>query len=665
MAQLGEMTLLLALALAVYSAVGSVLGQRLRIPPLVESARYATYLTVLPLSVATATLVAAFLSHEFQIQYVFLHSNLAMAPQYTWVALYAGNEGSLLFIALVMSVLCALAIAFASRRLQASLTYATSVLMVILTFFLTVLVFLANPFAQLPSVATDGQGINPLLAHPGMFIHPPMLMIGLVAVSIPFSFAMGSLLAGRVDDTWVDAGRTWGLVAWAVLGSGLLLGAWWAYTILGWGGYWGWDPVENAGLMPWLALTAFIHSIMVQKRRGMFRMWNITLVNIAFGLSLFGMFVNRGGPVPSVHSFGQSTLGWVFLAFMVAGIVVPFAVFFYRFRSLKSARSLESSLSREAAFLVNNLLFLAVAFVTLWGVVFPLISEVFTGETITVGAPFYNKVNGPILLAVIFLMGVGPLLPWRHASWAAVRKALLLPGSVALGLALLLFLVGVQKPLAVLAFALCALVATSILQEWARGTYSRHRRGENFLLAFVRLIAGNRPRYGGYIVHLAVIALALGVTGSGFYAVQRDVSLAPGQETSIGSYTIQYLGAERQRLPDRMEVKATVLVYQGDTFRGTLHPWRAFYPDFNMSSTRAGIRSTPVEDLYIVPGEFREDGQAVFRILVNPLVWWMWIAGPVLILGTLVALWPQRLPERISQRRLQELPAPSPATAGD
>ena len=646
MADLGSSTLYIALALAAYSVVGSVLGRVRNVPSLVESARYATYLLVLVLAVSVASLVGAFLASDFELKYVFEHSNLAMPRVYTWVAFYAGNEGSLLYIAFALSVLSALAVRWSPGNARNSLPYTTAILMLVLTFFLAVMLFMANanPFATLSITPSDGQGINPLLTHPGMFIHPPVMMAGLIAVTLPFAFALGSLLAGKTGDEWVDSGRTWGIVSWALLGAGLLLGSWWAYTILGWGGYWAWDPVENAGFMPFVGLTAFIHSIMVQKRRGMFRMWNIVLINIAFGLALYGMFMNRGGPVPSVHSFGASELGWVFLMFTGVGVVVPFTVFFLRYGSLKSARTLESSLSREAAFLVNNLLLLGIAFVTLWGVVFPLISEVARGTTVTVGAPFYNQVNGPLLLALIFVMGVGPLLPWRRASVRALGRSLLIPGLISLVLIVLLAVLGVRKPYALAAFGLCAWVASGILLEWARGTRSRHRHGDNYAIGFARLIAANRPRYGGYIVHLAVVVLALGVVGSSFYGIQRDVILAPGERAKIGDYEIEHLSTSITGKADRTEFISTINAYKGGTFLGTLTPQRAFYPDFRMSSTRAGIRSTPVEDLYIIPSEALDDGSMGFRVFVNPLIWWMWLAGPVFILGTVVALWPQRKP---------------------
>ncbi len=643
MAELGLITILLALALAVYGMLASVIGQMRRLPALVQSGRNATYMVALALLISSFSLVASFLANDFQVRYVFEHSNLAMPRIYTWVAIYAGNEGSLLFIATVFGILAAAAVAFAPRRFRPSLPYSNAVLMLILIFFLSVLATLANPFITFDFIPTDGRGINPLLVHPGMFAHPPMLMTGLVMVSIPFSFAVGALLSGQVVDQWVDVARVWGIIAWATLGTGLLLGSWWAYTILGWGGYWAWDPVENAGLMPWLGLTAFIHSIMVQKRQGMFRMWNLALINLTFGLSLFGMFINRGGPVPSVHSFAASSLGWVFLTFMIVGTIAPFALFFIRYNLIKSARPLESSLSREAAFLVNNLLLLGIAFVTLWGVVYPLVSEVFSGFTVTVGEPFYNQVNGHLFLGLIFLMGVGPLLPWRRAAGRSFKRTLQYPTIASVITLVLLALVGIRNPYALASFALFVLVTVGILQEWFRGTRVRQRRGESYPLAFLRLMASNRPRYGGYVVHLAVIVLGVGIVGSSFYGTQRDVLLSPGQTVTVEGYDVTYLDSRTVQQPDRRESFFTLDVSRNGQPITTLEAERTFYPEFNISATRAGIRSTPVEDLYVVPSEAREGDPSIgFRIFVNPLVWWMWLAGPIMILGTVIALWPSR-----------------------
>ena len=656
MSELGSLSLYIALALALYSAGGSLAGKYWDSEELVDSSRRAAYMTLVALLVATIALVVAFVTKDFSIEYVFSNSSQAMATVYTWVAFYAGNEGSLLFIALMLSVMTALALMFSPRSVLVLRPYATSVLMLLQVFFIAVIIFLASPFTKLPFVPPDGQGINPLLTHPGMFVHPPMLMTGLIAAAVPFAFAIGALMAAKTGDEWVDAGRVWGIVSWAVLGTGLLLGAWWAYTILGWGGYWGWDPIENAGLMPWLGMTAFIHSIMVQKRRGMFRMWNIVLIIITFGLAQFGMFLNRGGPVVSVHSFAASTLGWLFLAFMAVTMLASLGLFFLRYGRLKSAQNLESALSREVAFLVNNLLLLLIAFVTMWGAIFPLITEVFRDQTVSVGAPFYNQVNGPLFLGLIFLMGVAPLLPWRRASLDSLKSALLVPAAAALAVVLLLVVVGVRQPYPLAAFGLCTLVGVSIGREWFRGTRSRARKGENVGRAFLSLLASNRPRYGGYIVHLAVILLALGVAGSSFYNVQRDVILAPGQSVSVGGYEVQYVDSRTVQRADHVEFLADLSIYRGGDPIADLTAWRAFYPDFNMASTRAAIRSTPTEDLYIINSEFLDDGSAVFRILVNPLVMWIWVAGPVLVLGTVVALWPQRTVTRGRPRASAESP---------
>ena len=650
MADFGALSLWIALALSSYAAFGSVLGKVRGIPALLESSRHAIYLLVLVLLVATLSLVGSFITHDFEVAYVAGHSSLAMPGIYTWVAFYAGNEGSLLFIALVLSIMSALAVWLAPARVRDTLPYTAAVLMVVLTFFLAVTAFMANPFDKLPFVPLDGDGINPLLTHFGMFFHPPALMSGLIASSVPLAFAMGSLIGRKTGDEWVDMGRAWGLVSWFLLASGLLLGSWWAYTILGWGGFWFWDPVENAALMPWLGLTAFIHSIMVQKRRGMFRMWNIVLINVAFGLALYGMFMNRGGPVPSVHSFGASTLGWVFLVFLGVGVLVPFAIFFWRYPILKSAQHLESMLSREAAFLFNNLLLLAIAFVTLWGTIYPVLAKLVNDVDITVARPFYDQVNGPLLLGLLFLMGVGPLLPWRRATLASVRRSILLPGLIAVGVVVLLLALGVRQQYPLIGFGLSALVAAGILLEWVRGTRSRFRSDKNYLVAFLRLIGANRPRYGGYIAHLAVVMVALGIIGTTFFNTQRDQVLSPGESVTIEDYQLRYIGTVEELKDDRTEFVSTVEVYRDGKLLDVLHPKRTFYPSFNMASTRAGIRSTPVEDLFVVPSENLPNGSIGFRIMVNPLIWWMWFAGPVLVLGTMVALWPQRsrVPSRVA-----------------
>ena len=641
----GQIALVLALIASVYAALGSILGVARRSSELLVSGRFALYSVTPLLLVATAALVYAFVTNDFSVQYVAENSNLAMPQAYTWVAFYAGNAGSMLYIAVVFSLMAVVAVVGIRKALPYTAPYAAGVMALVLAFLLGVMVFLANPLARLAIVPADGQGINPLLVHFGMFIHPPLQMAGLVSVAIPFSIAIGALLANRGgNDEWVDQGRLWGMISWMILTIGLLLGSWWAYTILGWGGYWAWDPVENSALMPWLAMTAFVHSIMVQKRRGMFRMWNMIIIIVGFTMAQMGMFINRGGPVPSVHSFAQSTMGWLFLLFMVVTLVGSVAVFIWKSDTLRSRGRLESALSRESVFLTQNVLFLTVAFVTLWGTIFPIFSEAASDTVVTVGQPFFNRVNGPMLLIIVLLMGLGPLLPWRRATVSHALRLVRVPLAGALVAGVALFAVGVTRPVALLAFMTCGLVVTGILYEWLRGTLVRHRGGEEYPVAFVRLLSANRPRYGGYVVHLAIIMLAAGAIASSFYSVQRDFAMTAGDSATVGDYNLTFIGTRHASYPDRQEDYARFEVFKGDTYLGIMEALRAEYPAFRIASTQGAIHSTPVEDFYIVPSELDREGPAIFRVLINPMVWWMWASGPVLILGTLLALSPRRRP---------------------
>ena len=651
MVEAGQIALVIALIVTAYVAVASFVGSWRHVPELTASGRYGFYTVPILLMVSTVALIYAFVVRDFSVRYVAENSSLAMQPIYTWVAFYAGNAGSLLFLSLVLAITSVIAVLTIRKRLPYTSPYATGIMALILLFFLGIMIFLANPLDRLAVTPMDGQGINPLLIHFGMFIHPPLQMAGLVLVAIPFSIALGALVARRGGrDEWVDMGRLWGMISWLVLTIGLLLGSWWAYTILGWGGYWAWDPVENSALMPWLAMTAFVHSIMVQKRRGMFRMWNMVLIIIGFTLAQMGMFINRGGPVPSVHSFAQSTMGWLFLAFMAFTLLASIGVFIWRMDSLKSREGLESMISREAVFLGQNILFLAVAFVTLWGTIFPIFSEAAQGMVVTVGKPFFDMVNGPMLLAIVFLMGVGPLLPWRRATRRNLVRALRVPMGVGIATVIILAAMGIRQLPALLAFGTVAVAATGILHEWFRGTRSRHRRGESYPVAFTNLLNGNRPRYGGYVVHLGILMLAIGAIASSFFSVQRDLVMRPGDIETLGKYTFQYIGVDHQVFSDREQSIVRFRLSVDGEDLGIMEASRSFYPEFRISATRGAIRSTPIEDFYIVPSEFSEGGQAVFRILINPLVWWMWASGPILVLGIFLGLWPRRQPAVASVR---------------
>ena len=660
MVEIGQVAIIAAFSATVYSSIIGFVGGILKARDIVASARWGFYSVAPLLIVSTGTLIYSFVTNDFSVKYVAENSNLSMPKIYAWVAFYSGNAGSLLYISMAFSIMASISIYVLNRKIPYTAPYSLGVMSLVQLFFLSVILFMANPLERLPFEPNDGQGINPLLIHFGMFIHPPFQMLGLISVAIPFSIGMGALLSGRAGrDEWIDQGRLWGMVSWLILTVGLLLGAWWAYTILGWGGYWAWDPVENSALMPWLAMTAFVHSVMVQKRRGMFRMWNMVLIIISFTMAQLGMFINRGGSVPSVHSFAESTMGWVFLAIMGLTLFCSILVFVLKYDSLQSRGQLESFFSREAAFLGQNILFLLIAFITLWGTVFPIFSEAVNETTMTVGKPFFDKVNGPLMLLLILLMGLAPQLPWRKASWISCRKMLRVPVSVAFLISILLVAVGIRQPWVILSLALCSLAIIGIFQEWIRGTRSLHLRGYSWAIAFFKLLGANRPRYGGYIVHIAVVMLGVGIVASTFFDAQKDVVMKPGDTQTLGEYTFKYLGVEEEIYHDRIEEIATFQVWNGDKNMGLMYPRRSFYPEFRISSTKGAILTSPVEDFYLIPSEFREDGQAVFRVLINPMVWWMWASAPVLIGGTLLSLSPgrRRGKQQTLKSRLAGLPS--------
>ena len=642
---LGLSFLILTMNLSIYSILGSIIGIKLNNIQIKQSSKNAAYCTFITTFISSICLVYAFVTNDFSIKYVFNHSSLSMNPAYTWVAMYAGNEGSLLYIALIISLSILLVLKFKPKDMIESESHLIALMSGFLLFFVSVMVFFANPFdtfqANIPS---DGRGMNPLLAHPGMFSHPPLLMAGLASISIPFSLITSMIMTGTFRNNGLDFVRTTSLIVWCILGVGLLLGSWWAYTILGWGGYWVWDPIENVGLMPWLVMTAFIHSIIVQRRRGMFRVWNVVLIFLAFVLAQFGMFINRGGPVVSVHSFAASTLGYIFLGFMVLSALFCTLIFIANYNKIYSDNKIESVISREAAFLINNFFLLAITFVTLWGLVFPLINEVFYNETITVGAPYYNAVNGPVILLLLFIMGIGPNLSWKGTSNSNLKTNLLYPSLVAL-LGLIIVSVFTDRPfMSSLAISSIILVLSTIIYEWARGSMNLAKNGTNLFYAFFKLISNNRKKYGGYVVHISILLVAIGVIGINFYQIKIDKVVSVGERIEIGNYKIELAEINENIFNDRREKVATFLILDSnEKIIDTLEGNNTFYPSFNMASIRAAIKSSPVEDLYIIPSDFIENDKMKLIISINPLVWWMWLGGPIFILGTLISLWPRNL----------------------
>jgi cytochrome c-type biogenesis protein CcmF len=500
-------------------------------------------------------------------------------------------------------------------------------------FFLGLLVFPASPFTRLAEVPADGSGLNPLLQSPGMMIHPPLLYTGFVGFSIPFAFAMGALITKRLDDSWFTHTRRWTLFAWSALSLGIVLGGAWAYTELGWGGYWAWDPVENASFMPWLTATAYLHSVVIQEKRRMFKVWNVALILLTYVLAVFGTFLTRSGILSSIHTFTEGPIGKWFLPFLGLMLVAGFGIIAYRLDALRGENRFDSLLSRESAFLANNVLFLAAAFTVLWGTIYPIVAEVTSGVRLSVGPPFFNTVFIPLGLVLIGLAGLGPLISWRRMSTGAfgrLIRAPLLAGSVA---AVSLVAFGLRSVGAILALTLCAFTAAAVTGEFVRGGRVYRRREElSWGAALVKTLSRNRRRYGGYIVHLGIVLIVIGFTGAAF-KVERQALLSPGESMRVGSYELRYEGARQTRTREKQMVAAEVTVARDGETIGTLHPQRNFHLAQRQFQSEVAIRTNPVEDLYLVVTGFDTDGDAALRAFVNPLTWWIWAGAAVMAVG--------------------------------
>jgi cytochrome c-type biogenesis protein CcmF len=649
MAALGQICIVGAFGLALYAIISSLAGVRVRSRELILSGQNAAWAVTALITAASLTLLVALAVHDFSLRYVWEHSSRAMSLDLVLAAFYSGQQGSLLYWAWTLSIFSAIVL-WQQRKPGAHrifVPYVVAVLMAIEAFMTLLLGFVATPFEALPRVPQDGVGLNPLLYDAGMRIHPPMLLAGLMSWSIPFAFAIAALATGRLGNEWLALSRRYAMVAWVILGLGNVLGAWWAYHVLGWGGYWGWDPVENVALMPWLVGTAFIHSIQMQERRGMLKAWNIVLIMVAFFLSIFGTFVVRSGILASVHAFALSEIGPFFLTFLALVIGGSLVLFFWRLPQLRSDNQLDSLLSRESSFLINNLLFLGIAFAILWGTIYPLVAEAVADQKVSVGPPYFKQVVGPLLGAMLLLMGIGPLMPWRRASREHLLHNFLIPVLCAAGGLIVLAAGGVRDPFALLGFGLCLFVLGTILQEFTRGARARHRAtGENYALALGSLIRRNNRRYGGYLVHLAILLIGAGAIGSQIYQQQTQATLAPGQSVSIGSYTLSAAGVQTTQQPGVKVTQGLLSVNGTDALR----PEHDVFDNFpQQPSTKVGLRSTPFEDLYVVLSDWQGDGPTAtvaLSIFVNPLVSWIWAGGVLLLLGTLVTLWPAPAPSR-------------------
>jgi cytochrome c-type biogenesis protein CcmF len=673
LAEIGYGILVVAFVVALYSVGAAIYGERKKAPAVVESARRAMLLLWPLITLAAGALIILLVSNHFEVSFVYEVTSRNMPTYLKITAWWGGQAGSLVFWSWLMSAFASLVTLRKWDRDREFLPWVIVVTSITTAFFLGLVVFYENPFTRywqtpdgqiltsmfMPQNAAamlppDGRGLNPLLRHPGMIIHPPMLYLGFVSFVIPYAFAMAALITGRTDDRWIRLTRRWTLWAWLFLSFGLVLGSRWAYDVLGWGGFWGWDPVEIAALMPWLTGTAFLHSVMIQEKRGLLKQWNMILVVLTYALVIFGTFLTRSGVLSSVHAFAQSAIGPAFFAFIGITFITSIALLIHRWPDLRGETELNSMLSREALFLLNNLLFMAVLVVCFWGVIVPLLSELFTGQKLTVGPPFYNRATAPLFAALMLLMGVAPLSAWGKSTVQTLGRTIWKPAVGALVVTVLLYFFYTKLAIALLGFYLVALVILVTLYEYWRGAHARQRtKGENFLVAFGRLTARNPRRYGGYFVHLSMMLMAVGIMGINMFQLETQGTVPVNGDLKLGEYTVKYESiAQFNAVDNRQVTRAVVGVYdQNGNYLGELHPRIDYYPDAQQNMTIPGERATMRDDLYVLLVDWQPAtaSGATFKVFVNPLVNWLWIGAIVFLVGILIAvLIPDREAEKIT-----------------
>jgi cytochrome c-type biogenesis protein CcmF len=649
MENLGSVAILLALCAALYATVASVIGGIRRKPFLVVSGQRAVYSVWVLVTFASGILVYSLMTGDFRFAYVAEHSNRSMPMLYKFAAWWGGQEGSLLFWSWLLSTYAAVVVFTNRRKHRDMMPYVVGVLTTVQAFFLVLNNFIANPFQMLATdklivAVPDGNGLSPLLQYPAMAIHPPMLYLGYVGFAVPFAFAMGSLITRQPGDGWIHTTRRWTLVTWLFQSTGVMLGAAWAYHVLGWGGYWGWDPVENASLLPWLSGTAFLHSVMMQEKKGMMKVWNMVLISATFFLCILGTFMTRSGFVESVHAFARSDIGKYFVTFLAVGIAATIYLILDRLDYLKSESQLESVISRESSFLFNNLILLASCFAVLWGTLFPTISEAVSGNRIALDAEWYNRLMVPIGLFLLFLTGVGPLFAWRRTSLDSLRRNFQWPGIASLVLVGALLAAGVRQFYPLISFGFCLFVALTVIAEFYKGARSIAAKNDmNLLRATVELTHRNTRRYGGYLVHMGIVLIFIGITGHAFN--QSEVKeLNKGDSMQVGAYNLQMVDLQQGENQNYQWHRATMQVSKNGEPLGILEPEKRFYLASKQGTSEVGVRPRLNEDLYLNFGGMSDDNQrAVIQAYVFPLVSWIWIGGLVLIGGTLVCLVPSKI----------------------
>ena len=654
-AALGRPALLVATVFTVLTCALLFLGTVRGRADVLTAGRRASTATAGFVAVAMIALGAALIGDDFSYAYVANYSSRSLTGAFTFASLWGGMEGSLLFWTFLLASYAAVALRAAERKEMSPrvLGVAGTVLGGVTLFFLVLLLFPADPFARLSPVPPDGSGLNPLLQSPGMLIHPPLLYTGFVGFSVPFAFGAAALITRRLDDGWFTSTRRWTLFAWAALSLGIVVGGAWGYTELGWGGYWAWDPVENASFLPWLTATAYLHSVVIQEKRRMFKVWNISLIFITYFLAVFGTFLTRSGILSSIHTFSRGPIGKWFLPFLGLMLIAGLALILWRLDSLKSENRFDAVMSRETAFLANNVLFLVATFAVLWGTIYPIIAEAIWGTRLSVGPPFFNRVFVPIALMLVALAGIGPLLSWRSMGARAVGRVVTMPLVVAAGVAIALRLAGIDSIGTLLAFALCAFTAASILSEFARGgRIYRKREGVGWLRALGRTLVRNRRRYGGYVVHLGIVLIVLGIAG-GSFKTERNAHLTQGQSMNVGDYTLVYEDLRESRTPEKQIMVTDIGVFRDGERIGTLRPQRNLHFAQRQWQSEVAIRTNPIEDLYVVTTTVDADEGASIRAFVNPLTWWIWAGAVVMLVGIAVILTgrkPVSAPERTRAR---------------
>ena len=674
LADFGYGILVVSFLVALYSVGAAIIGVWKKSAALVESARRAMLLTWPLITLSAAALIALLIGNHFEISFVYEVTSRSM-PTYLKITGWRGGQaGSLVFWSWLMSAFASLVTLRKWDRDREFLPWVIVVSSITMAFFLAMSIFFENPFARMwftasgdvvnamfqPAGTTpvplqaDGRGLNPLLRHPGMIIHPPMLYLGFVSFVIPFAFAIAALITGRTDDRWIRITRRWTLWAWLFLSFGLVLGSRWAYDVLGWGGFWGWDPVEIAALMPWLTGTAFLHSVMIQEKRGLLKQWNMILIILTYALVIFGTFLTRSGVLSSVHAFAQSAIGPFFFAFIGVTFITSIVLLIWRWPDLRSETEMKSMLSREALFLLNNLLFMSVLVVCFWGVIFPLISELVTGQKVTVGPPFYQRATAPLFASLMLLMGIAPLSAWGHSSLQTLGRAIWKSALAALIVIAVVYFTYTQNIIALVGFYLVALVLFVTVQEFWRAARARQKaQQENFFTALMRLTGRNRRRYGGYVIHVSMMLMAIGILGINLFQIQTQGTVAVGQSLRLGGYSIQYKDiASWDDAPKGVNyTRAVVDVYNSKgQLLSELYPRKDYYYDSQQNMTIPGQRSTLQDDVYVLLVDWQPASAngATFKIFVNPLINWLWIGSILFFFGILIAAWPDKDPERVT-----------------